>query len=54
VKLVKAFRPTKNKGESKHSRRIPLDDAPVVFRRLTELAEASTALSAWKWTIATQ
>jgi integrase len=36
-----------------HFRRIELDDAPVTFRRLQELAADSSALSAWAFMIAT-
>jgi integrase len=53
TKLVKAVRPTKSKGADEHFRRIVLDDAPAVFRKLRVLAEDSTAISAWVWTIAT-
>ena len=53
TKLVKAVRPTKSKGADRHFRRIVLDDAPAVFRKLRVLAEDSTAISAWVWTIVT-
>jgi integrase len=52
VKLVKAVRP-QPKASDEHFRRLPLDDAPAVFRKLRALAEDSTAISAWVWTIAT-
>jgi integrase len=53
VKLVKAIRPTKTKGASKHFRRLELDHAPAAFQRLQERAQASTALSALAFMIAT-
>jgi integrase len=53
AKLVKAVRPTGRRAADEHFRRIPLDDAPAVFRKLRVLSEDSTAISAWVWTIAT-
>jgi integrase len=53
TKLVKAVRPMKSKGADEHFRRLPLDDAPAVFRKLRVLSEDSTAISAWVWTIVT-
>ena len=43
----------KSKGADEHFRRLPLDDAPAVFRKLRVLSEDSTAISAWVWTIVT-
>jgi integrase len=53
VKLVKAVRPTQRKEASRHFRRIPLADAPAVFRKLQALAQDSTQLSALVFMIAT-
>jgi integrase len=52
AKLVKAVRPTA-KAADDHFRRLPLVDAPEVFRKLMERASDSTAFAAWVWTIAT-
>ena len=53
AKLVKAVRPAARRSADEHFRRIQLDDAPAVFRKLRVLAEDSTAISAWVWTIVT-
>jgi integrase len=46
VKLIKAVRPTKDRGPREHFRRLKLDDAPMAFQRLMEAAGGSTPLSA--------
>lgn len=43
----------RKRGEGEHYRRVKLNDAPSVFRRIQELAADSTALSAWVFLIAT-
>jgi integrase len=51
AKLVKAVRPMA-KAADEHFRRIPLDDAPAIFRALKERAEDSSAFAAWTFMIA--
>jgi integrase len=53
VKLVKAIRPTRRKGEREHFRRLALADAPAAFRRLHALAQDSTPLAALVFIILT-
>jgi integrase len=51
--LIKAVRPTKDESSrAQHFRRISLDDAPAIFRKLMRLAETSTPLSALMFMIA--
>jgi integrase len=53
AKLIAAVHPSKRKGERKHYRAIPLDDAPEIFRKLQVLGLSKTAIAAWLFMIAT-
>jgi integrase len=53
INLVKAIRPKARKSEDAHFRRIELAEAPATFRKLFELAQNSTPLSALVFMIAT-
>jgi integrase len=52
-KLIKAVRPTKGDAKSENFRRIKLDEAPAAFRKVMDLAENSTMLTALVFQIST-
>jgi integrase len=51
-KLIAAVLPSKRKA-AQHFRRLALDDAPAMFRKLQALAEDSTPFAAWVFMIVT-